>query len=72
MYPEGSKIFYDKKIKKVGITSVLIKLVGSPDTLGADDQLPLDAAEIATIIQDVIKFYQPVVQDKINNQNAGN
>ncbi len=69
VYPEGNKIFYDKKIKKIGITSVLVKIVGSPDSITADSILPMDGSEITSIIQDVMKFYQPVPQDKINNQN---
>jgi hypothetical protein len=71
LYPEGSKIWYDADMGKKNITKVLIKLVvASPDNIGENDSLPLDAAAVSDVIKEVYTILmgrQP--HDKINDNN---
>lgn len=71
VYPEGRKLIYTTDMNKSGVKKVLIKLaVGAPDSIGENDELPLDAAAEKSVIDEAIAFFrEPVMQDKLNNNN---
>lgn len=71
VFPEGTKLIYTTDMNKSGVKKVLIKLaVGAPESIGENDTLPLDAAAEKSVVDEAIAFFRdPVVQDKLNNNN---
>lgn len=70
-WPEGNKLYYDQSLLKQGIQKVTIKLaVAAPDSVGEDDDLPIDESAATAIVDKTFQFfYPPVPQDRINNNN---
>ena len=71
VFPEGNKIIFNGDMNRAGVKKVLIKLaVGAPESVGENDELPLDASAEKSVIDEAIAFFRtPAMQDKINNNN---
>jgi hypothetical protein len=70
-YVEGQKVFFMRDIIKDNIKKVLLKLiVPAPDTIGADDPLPVIPENVARII-DMVKnrILNKNVNDRLNDGN---